>query len=260
MIDIDHMIQYCPIEVVEYVSTANPRDPIMTLWPNGDYFGDKYDEDCKFAVLDYYSDGIGQYSNKNWDSAYMQLALDYIDKVPPPLAEKIHNAMRRLISSDKLLLGWFFAILHREHPDLDMRNELHERFVEMPTAEEIESESNSEKEEYLLYLALWGDQAAFKEIEKTIANMKAPGKVLSYLEVLYMLDIPGREKIFRTYINDGRSTSDVNGNIGLAVADWARVFLGMPRYTGKRIHLNAAGEVVEYKDTPAGQGIPPYHR
>src|SRR5690606_26774026 len=105
MADIDYLTQHCPIEVVEYVPHTNPRDPVMTLWPNDDFYGETDDENCKIAVLDYYSDGIGAYSHTNWDTGYLWVAIDYIDKASPAVQRKVHDAMRRLIASDKPIAG-----------------------------------------------------------------------------------------------------------------------------------------------------------
>lgn len=248
----------CPAEVVEYALAANPSaDPAM-LWPGGDYFGSDYGTACHSAVIGYYSKGVGPASSRDWDTAYVQDFMNVILKgdvlkqdepAPGQVRADFAAALERLAAPGKRLPGGYYGALR--HFNLDFRVSLRARYPVPPTPQQVLDERQYQA--YALYLALHREPGSLERLDQALALIKGPSKTLDLLNEIFQWKIPGAERIFEKYKDDARATSDVCGDPGLAVMDWARMFLGLPRSNALRIHMDEDGQPIPFATTPKGR-------
>lgn len=248
----------CPENVVEYVLAADPSaDPAM-LWPDGDYFGSGYGNACHSAVIGYYSKGIGPVSSRDWDTAYVQDFMDVIlngdilkkdQRAPDEVRHAFVQALERLAAPGKRLPGGYYSALR--YFDLDYRQQLLARYPLPPSPQQVRDEH--EHQAYALYLALHREPGSLERLDEALALAKGPSKALDLLNMIFQWKILGAERIFVKYKDDTRATSDVCGDPGLAVMDRARRFLGLPRSTAPRIHMDENGQPIPFETTPKGR-------
>lgn len=250
--------QSCPAEVVEYAVAADPSSELGALWPGNDYAGSAYGTACHSAVIGYYSAGIGPASSRDWDTAYVQDFMTVIlrgdilkqdEPAPDQVKADFIAALERLAAPGKRLPGGYYGAL--QHFNLDFRAQLKVRYPQPPSPQQVLDEH--EYKAYALYLALHRDPGSLERLDQAIALAKGPSKVLDLLNELFQWHIPGAERIFLKYKDDPRATSDVCGNPGTAVRDRARQFLGLPRSTAPRQHMDENGVPIPFERTPKGR-------
>lgn len=253
---LDLLNQSCPEFVVEHVLAADPTRERQKMWPKTDAndpdfdpFGRKHGPECHFAVIGYFAKDVGPGSSESWDRGYTGELTQYLKQAPQEIRDDAVLALQRLARSKKPLTIDYFLILRIN--DLDLRQDLKERYPVLPEPTAVAA-SRTDRD-YLLYLAHLQEPGAFERIAEAMETIKGPQLVLDFLNELFQWKTPGREQIFQRYQDDGRQTSDVNGNPGLAVADWARLFLGLPFYTGPRVHMREDGTPIDFATTPAGR-------
>lgn len=259
MIDyIDLLNKSCPEEVVEYVLAADPLKVPAALWPNNDSFGGDYDNACHSAVIGYYSRGIGPASSRDWDTAYVQDFMHVIfmgdvlkkdEPAPKEVRADFAGALERLAAPGKQLPGGYYDAL--KYFDLDYRQQLLARYPVPPTPQQVLEEQPLQA--YALYLARYQESGSLERLDQAVALARGPSAALHLLNEIYLAKIPGAERIYEKYKDDARATSDVCGDPGLAVMDWARLYLGLPRSTAPRIHMDESGQLIPFETTPKGR-------
>lgn len=248
----------CPQEVVEYVLAADPSADPASLWPGGDYFGSSYDNACHSAVIGYYSKGVGAASSQGWDTAYVQDFMHVIllgdilkrdDPAPEEVRQTFAQTLERLAAPGKGLPGGYYNAL--KYFNLDYRQQLLARYPVPPTPQQVLDEQPLQA--YALYLARYQDPGSLERLNQAVALARGPSAALHLLNEIFLAKIPGAERIYENYKDDARATSDVCGDPGLAVMDRARLYLGLPRSTKPRIHMDENGQLIPFETTPKGR-------
>ncbi len=231
------VLEQCPEVVAEYVTSVDPDGLAPTLWPNDDFQGDDYSLACRLAVAGYVSPTIKDGSNSYWVAGFVRLVRHIYGDAPEPIQQDLRNSLARIAASGKPIPGGFFATLRRYR--IDIRDAFLARHPVLPLVQTMIDDIATRQ--YVMYRASFDEPDAFARTVEMFDAVKGPGLMSKLFINIHDWRIPHREKIYMRFKDDGRRTSDVNGDPGLIVATYPRIYLGLPRYTGPTVHMDEEG-------------------
>ena len=247
----------CSREVIEFQINQDKGPGYMQYWPDPeDTTGRFQPAGCRIAVLGYQSAQITGAEDERWIDDFMREAWGFYEKSPPEVQDAFISAIRSLLTSARRRPVGLQEFLARVK--VDLRPELSVLYPQMPTVEQAQAEGAYEAQ--LFYLVYWHEPGALQRLEELIATSPGPERTMDLLREIDGWNLPGREKILQNYINDGRQVRDVNGNPGVAVADQARVILGMfgDHYNGPKQLTDEQGRPITPRSAAPRPAMPEF--
>ncbi len=242
------LTEHCPVELAVSIENNDLGRRGAWYWPDKAPQASGLSPDCRSAIVGYYSPAIG---SQSWISLLDDYAFEAAENAAshsPETRKRIADAAERIVAAPELP-GRFFGMLLRN--GIDLREQLKARFGAGLAREDVPYPD--ELFIYRLYASRFDEPGAVDWLRSAISRIKGPIAMGHMFNTLETWKVPGRDSIYRDYIDDPRQGVTPFGTAsGNPVADSARRHLGLPPFSGKTRVVDEQGHPIPYRTRPFG--------
>lgn len=201
------LLNSCPVEIVAEIKQMNFQSVPQANFVNSALQANASQE-CYNAVVSWPTLNVNAQTNSQLIGYWLGGLLDYRGTLPLDVRADLRDAFLR-IGNQPEHSKWYFLVLRRH--GIDIRNELKSWIVPNWAFKTLPNRPEAHTWNYFVYLASFGDAAAYEQLERRAASEASGNLALGLYDSLYELGTSEARRILEAKRADERQVFSPSG-------------------------------------------------